>query len=267
MNKIRCLPKSILVCMISFLAIVATAEHGTADIQAPAGYGVYQSIPISLKPSGNGAFLQILQDSRVTPPLRKALWGHGSLQPDMALSVEQLKFLQPLPLRSAHLRMIDANGRAISDETLDVSLAQIRVVFLYGNAKPAYQVELDDTTGMGSYRGIRSEFLEIRSGTLQQITAVEQPHGDVIYDALVAPLILEQAVKSHWRIVSDHGGVKTIESVSCRPVSTDSDAPEFVVTYSTYRFNGSGWYRLKRETAGFWEYDGPESWPSRDKFP
>jgi hypothetical protein len=248
------------------LLLAGCSAFGTNSAAVPSvqpGYIVEQIVVLDSKLAGINGSLQVLQDARVTPHLRDILWGHGSLEPDMALSADELRQLGPTPLRKAHLRLIDSSGKMVRDEELEVPLAEINTAFFYGTAFPTYLIDMDYTTGLGSYRGITTRFAEIKEGRLQYIKAVE--------DKGTEPLALTQSSKSAWRNVSLSQIIgKKIESVSCFPDLNNvklGDTLPFYVEYSTYRFDGVRWHHVSRRKPRFWENDGPDSWPSQNHFP
>lgn len=247
---------------LCFALVLAIRPAFAGMTNIPPGYKLQQSIELNAKISGVAGFLQILEDARLTPAMRKKIWGIAGHDPSFALSPSEFAHIAP-ELRNAHLRLVNGAGKVLVDDSFDVGLAQIKTVFLYGTRFPTYLVTSDYSIGMGSYAGPFTELVEISDGRLRYLESAEDMKTDQPHISLAMTL------KTHWRIVPDHDGIKKIEAVSCRPnfKNPDVNANEFIVTYSTYRFDGAAWHHLSRREMGFWEYDGPKSWPARDKFP
>ena len=244
------------------------ASGQMADTALPNGYVLRQSVALDPKQNGLQGFMQILEDARITPQMRKAMWGVAGRAPDMVLSKEELQGLGTTPL-NAHLRLVGISGQVISDDVLEVPLAAIKTAFLYGTAFPTYLVTADYSIGMGSYAGPLTMLAEVRDGHLQYIQAVENENSGK------DRIGLARTLKTEWRIVAArHGPGKEIEEIACRPnfdkpVSDNEEfsPDDFWIIYSTYRFDGTRWHVATRRVAGFWENEGPNSWPAQNLFP
>ncbi|MGH7035818.1 MAG: hypothetical protein ACREFL_18965 [Stellaceae bacterium] len=246
------------------IAISACAQAAGA----PHGYRIHQQVVLDADATGLSGKLQILEDDRIPPMLRREMWGKSYML-DMILddSDPVRRQFEKAPMSLTHLRLADASGRVLHDETLEVPLAEIKVAYLYGNRFPTYLVTADYSTGLGSYNGPVTRFVEIRNGRFGYIRLAEAPGKDDL-------LTLMRSLKTDWRILrSQHGKSATIQSVSCRPdFATEND---FITTYSTYRFDGTRWHRSSRQSREFWESDAenflaparPSDWPEARLFP
>jgi hypothetical protein len=76
-------------------------------------------------------------------------------------------------MRPAYLRLVDGAGHVLNDEPLEVPLAAIKVAHLYGDRFPTYLVTADYSTGLGSYNGPATTFVEIRNGRFDYIRLPE----------------------------------------------------------------------------------------------
>ena len=260
----HCSIKTILcVGLFYSLAGLIFADRAFAAAVIPTGYSVHQSVDVDPTEAGIAGSLQILQDRRITPTLRKLMWGISN-EPDFVLSEDDVRQKQFAvePLRHAHLRLVDLSGRVTVDEQFDVPLAEIKVAHLYGTSFPTYLVTLDYSIGMGSYAGPTTTFAEIRNGHLAFV------HASETGGTRDTQLSLMRSLKADWRIVrGDKGNLNEILSVACRPDFRDPNRDDFIIIYSTFRFDGMRWHLSLRQQVGFWENEGENSWPDRGNFP
>jgi len=241
------------------LALGAAAAPAEVKPAIPAGYAVYQTTALNPRESGVAGVLQILQDERVTSKYRDG-WG-SSREPDTVLPEGDplLKSIAGTPLRNGRLRLVGDDGQVIADEPFEVPLGKLETAFLYGGEFPTYLVTVDYGIGFGSYNGPATMLAEVRGGRLVFVQAV----GDK------DPIRLAETLKHGWRFVdAAKGRGKEIEEIDCHPNFDNpkwEDRSEFVVIYTTYRFDGRHWRASSRQTIGFWENEG--DWPARSQFP
>lgn len=251
-----------------------TSEQAFGAI--PAGYEIFQIVPLDIATHGVNGQLQILQDKRVTAGYRKA-WGMSN-DPDMALQDADagnphdedgvlLKSIKKKPLRNGRLRLVSSDGRIISDEEFEVPLAKIETEFLYSSRFPSFLVWADYGTGMGSYAGPEMSLEEVRQGKLMHVEALRDGGKGKV------AISYADSLKHEGRIVALPGGGKEIERIDCQPNFDDQkiagESGDFVVEFSTFRFDGKQWIYRSRKEIGYIENDGDGgSWPQdRSKFP
>ncbi len=156
------------------------------------------------------------------------------------------KALAKTPLRGAHLRLVDAAGKAVTDQAFDVPLAAIDRRQLHAGAA-TFLVSTDHSIGTGAYTGLETRLMNV-------------DHGQWAPEALP---VLASSLKNAWRIVDDpaSAGGKVIQTVACHPNWANpawAAHQEFVVELTTYRF-AAGWHATSRSAVGFWESD--QDWP------
>lgn len=214
--------------------------------------------------------LELLEDVRIQPAMREAVrqaWA-GDPCADAPPSV-----LQPIcaarprmALRPALLRLLDDRGRVIASETLARPLAELDVAHLYGSEGRTYLLTVDLSSGAGSYSGPSTRLAEPDGRSLGWLVAV----GTIERGA--DTITLARTLKTAWRTAPavDRSG-QDLLMVRCRP---DFDAPDsvpelerFIMIFDRYSFDGSRWIHRQRQERGFWEDDGPESFPTRARFP
>ena len=244
------------------LCLLALALPARADEMAlPAGYALHKSIALDLATNGIDGSLQILEDDRITPALRAQMW-QQTTDLDLVLAADDplRKVLKKEPLKAAHLRLVDGAGKAVTDQTLAVPLADIDRQQLHEGG-PSFLVSIDRSIGMGSYAGLETSLMQVDHGLL---TAEDLPGRKA----------LGRSLKNDWRIVDDTtpgpdgkpGTGKVNQIVACHPNWANpkwADQQEFVVELTTYRF-AAGWQAQTKSTVGFWESD--QDWPD-DQFP
>lgn len=242
----------------------------------PAGYQIFQIVPLDIATNGINGQLQILQDKRITAGYRKA-WGMSN-DPDMALQDADadnphdedgalLKSIKKKPLRNGRIRLVASDGRIVSDEEFEVPLAKIETEFLYPSRFPSFLVWADYGIGMGSYAGPEMSLEEVRQGKLVHVEALRAAGKGKV------AITYADSLKHEGRIVASPGGGKEIERIDCQP-NFDGEkiagkSGDFVVEFSTFRFNGNQWIYRSRKEIGCIENDGDDSsWPQdRSQFP
>ena len=239
------------------LAVVALAVPAWADEPAvPAGYAIHRSLALDQATTGIDGALQILEDSRITPALRADMWQETTdLELVLAEGDPLRKALAKMPLRNAHLRLIDAAGKVIADQALGVPLADIDRQQLHDGA-PTFLVSTDHSLGIGSYAGLETGLMLV-------------DHGQLLPEDLPGGTALARSLKNGWRIVDDTnpgpdgkpGTGKLIQAVACHPNWDNpawAESQEFVVDLTTFSF-AAGWHATTKTVVGFWESD--QDWP------
>jgi hypothetical protein len=225
-----------------------------ASAPVPASrYALAQPVPVG----GTGTdTLEILEDARIDPALRKLMW-HVSDDPSMlfpANSPDAHDYEQP-PLQKAALRLMSPQGAVLAQRPLDEPLARIEPTPLTGLPTPTFLLTVDRSTGVGSYSGPATELLTPTAKRLEPVTFVTSA------GTAGGPITLWSTGKADWRVIpSPAGGPATIEAVSSRPDAHGG----FVTNYTTFSFSGGQWRSATRETAGLWEsgvFPAPDAFP------
>ncbi|MGD0860151.1 MAG: hypothetical protein ABR912_12595 [Terracidiphilus sp.] len=219
------------------------------------------SLRLTAVSDGFDGRLELLEDARLSPDLKKELWGSGG--PEVALDPKDplYKDLTAVPLQKAVLQLMDAHGKVIAEKTLERELARMGFVSLRPG-KRTILVTTDLSAGFGSYSGPDTELLEVSEGGLESVVAKDSKSG------LSEPIRLASTLKIAWRLVPAAGGVngqKDILEFACRPADWGALNSGFVLIYTRYHWNGKGWTEFNRRVHGFWESD--EGFPPLARFP
>ena len=198
-----------------------------------------------------------MQDARLTPSLRKKLWGAGELGYD-DMDPEMRSF-KSSPLRNAGLRIVKSNGMPTESVELERPLARLERAHLYADSRETYLVTADYSAGFGSYSGPATSLLEVGEGRMKWLNATDSVTGKS------ERLTLAQTLKSVWKIVAMPGGEGSdILQALCRPAFQPGD-DEFKLIYIRYHFDGKRWVQLVRERKGYSDFEA--GFPSRSLFP
>ncbi len=237
-----------------WLLLLLVAAPAWAEV--PAGFAIHQSLALDPATFGIDGALQMLEDSRIAPALRADMW-QETTDPDLVLSEDDplRKALVKTPLRSAHLRLIDAAGKLIADRALGVPLGDIDRQQLHDGA-PSFLVSADRSLGAGSYAGLETVLMTVE-------------HGQLLPEALPGGKALGRSLKNGWRIIDDTtpgaegqpGTGKLIQAVACHPNWDNpawAETEEFVVDLTTYSY-AAGWHATTKTLVGYWESD--QDWP------
>jgi hypothetical protein len=135
--------------------------------------------------------LDLLEDARLTPELKKTLWESGG--PEMAFDPKDpvYKDLTSIPLRKAVLRLLDERGKVIAKKTLEREMARMRFEALRPGRRTIL-VTTDLSAGFGSYSGPDTELLEVI--------------GDRLGRSWRRMPNLAQMSRSDWRVRSKRNG-------------------------------------------------------------
>jgi hypothetical protein len=234
---------------------------------APAGYAVHRSLPLDAATNGVAGALQILEDARITPALRQDMWQQTD-DTDLVLAPKDplRATFAKAPLQPAHLRLVDASGKIVTDQAFEVPLAEIERRQLH-DGPPTFLVSSDHSVGTGSYAGLKTRLMMV-------------DHGQLVPETLPGRQFLTSSLKNAWKIVDDQppgagsakagsaqpSPAKAIQVVACHPNFANpawAAANEFVVDLTTYRFADGAWHGTTASLKGYWESDG--DWP--DAFP
>ena len=264
--------------VLGTIVTVLTARHDTSVIARPGSSPVvvanidveplpdrpqppdrdgYATIQHLLTGGPDGEALEVLEDDRITPTLRRQMWGVAE-DPAFVLDAGSplLKRLASHPLLKARLRLVAGTGAVISERKLDQLQAIVGPAPLHGLPAPAFLLTVDDSIGMGSYAGRVTTLLVPSQRRLDAVQATAP-------DGTAEPMHLGDTLKTLWRVVPPRiGQTEEIELAACRP---QGSKPGFVTTYATYRFTDGRWRVASRRTDGITELD--EGFPARSMFP
>jgi hypothetical protein len=220
-----------------------------------------RSLTLNAALDGFDGRLELLEDARLTPELKKILWESGG--PEMVLGPKDplYKDLTSIPLRNAVLGLIDAHGKVIAQKRLEREMARMRLVSLHPGRRTIL-VTTDLSAGFGSYSGPATELLEVVGGRLEPVVARNAESGSN------EPIGLASTLKTQWKLVPAAGGEngqKDILEFACRPADWGSLKSDFVLIYTRYHWDGKGWIEFVRRVHGFWESD--EGFPPAARFP
>ncbi len=218
----------------------------------PDGYAVASRTPVD---GSAGQALEILEDSRISPPLRGQMW-HVSSDPAFVLPQDSplAAELARHPLRAARLRLMDAQGAVLAEQLLDEPLARVERALWRGLAAPTYLLTVDHSVGMGSYAGLSTVLLAPGESGLDPATYAAPGGRSGI-------LRLGETLKTGWQAVPGRaGGPDELEQALCRPDGQGG----FTVSYETYRSVGGAWQMTSRQKPGYWDN---EAFPPRSAFP
>src|SRR6266481_1233494 len=241
--------RKLLVSCIFMLMVCNAAERS-----GPA-YTVAQTFALSRDPNGMNGKMELLLDSRLTPAVRKLMWGTGGWSFVLSLESELFKEFSARPPAHARLVISDHSGKVIADRTLDGALAELTEWSPAAARNHEYLLTVDYSAGAGSYSGLVTTVIQASHASLHDVEA-----ADVAMQKQEL-IRLAKTLKSGWKIDSSSGGTNIL-LVSCHPAgSTDS----FVIDYVRYELHGSAWFKYLRQAPGFWESDEP--FPASSVFP
>jgi hypothetical protein len=253
--------------ILAMLVPLLNGQTATRPGSITPKYVVVAQLPLSQSENQIDGKLQILEDARLTPPLRKALWGSGDVNVEEDPSLAEFKADPP---HNAMVRVVARKG-VVQTFPLERSLVRLEAAKLYGTPHLTYLVTVDYSAGFGSYNGPVTMPLEVRNGRLQWLKATEKANGKEYQIELM------RSLKTVWKIVdSPSGAGKEILYAMCRPdlkrpVFTSSDAnpqttdDDFILTYARYYFDGYHWIRVKRTQHRYTDFE--EGFPGHSLFP
>ena len=241
------LRKLLVSCIFLLMVCNAAGRSGPA-------YTVAQTFALSRDPNGVNGKMELLLDRRLTPAVRKLMWGTGDWSFVLPPESELFREFSAMPPAHAKLVIRDHSGKVIADRTLDGALAELKEWNPAAGRNREYLLTVDHSSGAGSYNGLATTVLDVSQASLRDAKAIDAATQK---QELIR---LSKTLKSDWRIDSC-SRVTTILFVSCHPGKADN----FVVDYVRYKWNGSTWLKYGREAPGVWESDEP--FPASSVFP
>jgi hypothetical protein len=261
--------------VLSLLAVTLAACSPGKPIE----YVVHQSVVVADAGKPTERRIEILEDARLTPAMREAMWG-GSKNPADFLDAPGVtadgalkKSFAETETRHALVRLIDRDGKALAERRLDCELAATsdhplpqqggRAVWALGN---------DCSTGDGLYAGMITHFFTVETDKI-----VWQHYKDAATGE-DEELTVVQAPRITWHLTPrDHAD--QILEVSCHPDFSDprfqsvkpgeelpTDLPD-VVDYIRYRADGRGGWIRQQRTAKNRIWDVRQEFPAENEFP
>jgi hypothetical protein len=222
---------------------------------------VARSLTLTDALDGFDGRLELFEDARLTPELKKTLWESGG--PEMALDPNDplYKELASSPLRNAVLRLVGAHGKVIAQRRLEREMARMRFESLRPGRRTIL-VTTDLSAGFGSYSGPDTELLEVIGDRLEPVVARNAKSGSN------EQIRLASTLKTEWKLVPAAGGEngqKDILEFACRPADWGAMKSDFVLIYTRYHWDGKVWIEFTRKAHGFWEAD--DGFPPSGRFP
>jgi hypothetical protein len=266
-------PAGIVCCLLALFAtgdaaLVTSDPPGAVQTQhLPRGYAIRASAALAERLSGINGRLELLEDERLNPEIRGALWGSPiELVCDSGGEPARQTFcasVAHVPLRRAMVRLVGNDGRVVYQHLLERELGELHSRQLYSDGTVTYFITNDLSAGLGSYSGPVTRLAEVRHAAFQWLTATDEGtgHSDTVS--------LMSSLKTRWEVLPPSAGSRDILQVKCRPdverATPDSADMPFLVTFERYHYNGTTWVRRVRAESGFWENEG--SFPVVTKFP
>jgi hypothetical protein len=235
--------------------VTAFCVAGASSTYAqPQTHSVAQVYVLHRETNGIDGTLQLLMDSRLTPPLREELWGRGEWWFVLSPDSKSFKEFSALPPRDAKLGVRDERKRLVADRNLERPLAKMARWGYAGVGELGYLITVDYSAGFGSYSGPATSLLRVVNSALLDVRAVDPASGQEVHFRLM------KALKSDWKMKAT-GNMLEILSFFCRPTQNG----QFRLEYIRYSFDGSRWLEYKKSENGYWESDEP--FPPRSAFP
>ena len=257
-TQIRISVVLLLVTLFAFSSGRCFARRLADELQASAPYKTTAKLPLSQASNGVDGYLELRQDTRLTPKLIGLLWGTGDVNVD---DDPELAAFKSKPPRNGEIQVVDRAGKILDVKKLERPLAKLRTAQLYGDAKLTYLLTVDYSAGFGSYSGPTTSLVEVNSGHLRWIESTELRTGKT------GEISLMDSLKTTWKLVdAPDGKGKQILLAQCRPDwSSVKDDPAFTTQYARFYFDGTRWLAKVRTVKALSEFD--QGFPSRRNFP
>jgi hypothetical protein len=249
----------------ALFALTGSQAVAASPAMFPDGYSLYKSIGLDAKSDGMAGTIQVLEDARITPYIRKELDGTGTGMtcdgPDDKPTQDFCASLQGHDPRPAIVRLLGADGQVFDSRTFERELGDISADHLYDDARVTYLVTVDMSVGAGSYAGPATMLMEISAKRFKWLQARDIGSGEA------KDIVLANTLKTVWKIVPVASG-KDILMAATRldypgnsPVGADD---VWQVHYYRYHCVKGQWLIYSRVEKG---YDEFEDFPETDKFP
>ncbi len=232
-----------------------------------AGYTLYQTILID-HGSSDGRRLQVLEDERLTPGMRRLMWGGPkaplAIASGLGISLQDptiARLLDP-PIRPAMLRLQDASGKTLALRHFDCPLAELNEAPLPQGQTEVWAIGVDCHTGSGNYEGLVTRLFWIVNDQFEW-----QRYTDGKIDEPIE-LTLLNSPKIAWHL-SSAPRAEEVEEVSGIPDFTGlkpgQEPTKTVIDYVVYRFKDGLWHRTERLMPGDWRQE--DGFPAAGAFP
>jgi hypothetical protein len=227
-------------------------ESTTSPKGIPTGYRVAEQISAG---EPDGVTFVILEDSRITPSMRKQMWSQTD-DPDILFdpgSPQAREFAQH-PFRNARLRLMDPSGAIAAEKAFTEPLAEIKPASLRGMPAPTFFLTVDYSTGAGGFSGPDTMILVPSAAKLEPLHYLSD------YERKSVEINLGQTLHAGWKVVRGRSGADEIEVVGCR----GNGGSQSVSVYETLRLQGGQWVGRSRQQP---ECEEIEVFPDRKNFP
>ena len=175
-------------------------------------YSVVVRLPLSQNADGIDGYVELLDDSRLTPNIRKQAWQTGEFEGEIdADSGPDLQPFKNEPPSNALIQIVGLDRRVIETKTLD-PLAKLQAARLYGSSKLTYLLTVDYSAGFGSYSGPITDLVEMNGGHMRWVEATDARTGHS------GEISLMSSLKTTWKLVdAPHEKGREILVAACRP--------------------------------------------------
>jgi hypothetical protein len=267
-------------CRTALLLLLALAVDGCKPRQAPppdtTGLAVHQTVVLAHRGEAGERRIEVLEDARITQPLRYWLWGaskdpkdflhHPGVAGDKALA----EAIGRGPLMRGLVLLVDHDGAVLDSRRLDCELGTISAEPQPQTGGQVWTLADDCSTGEGDYAGLITHFFSLGD---DRIAWQHFTDGD----GKRAELTVVKARRIDWR-PGDPPRLEEITEVSSHPDFADprfkalkdgepmpADLP-MVTDLIRYRYAGNGdWTKqIRTETSPWYGGDG---FPGPDRFP
>jgi hypothetical protein len=216
----------------------------------------YQVAAVIQAPDARPPFrgrLEVLWDSRIDGKRARCF--------DAICDPSDIAEFREKPLLNGAVRLVTEDGRVLDQRVFERPQVSVNEHMLYGDRRRSYEITVDYSTGMGSYNGPISWFVDGRDGKLQWLT-YRDPDGDR-YEITVM-----SSLKTMWRFSrARHGAGKDLLLASCRPNwESVPRGDDFVVRLVRFHQTRRGWTVSTKVFPGYFDVgDGP--FPDARDFP
>ena len=219
-------------------SIVNTAKGNVEDT---AGYKVFQSISPQMLPGCKQVTVCLLEDARLTGPAAEIRYYPAYHAAQLIFRTDE-EILNPDGPEYKHAVLLTkrSDGTVISRRTLDVACARIDTAYLNEDrSQVLYLFTLDYSTGMGSYNGPISYFVNFAD------TGMAYYKGENGFAI---------TLKSAWAMRYTNNKLE-VWSKMCRP----GDGEDFDITTKKCTWNVDSFKSVTVVKKGFWEDEGDSS--------
>jgi len=240
-----------------------------------------ERFPLTKAANNIEGWFEVLADSRITPELKKKMWGKGDWETVLdAKDPLRESFTKDAP-DDVLFRITMKNGYVAKTEPLDRPICVVKPEQWPGGGV-IYFITVDYSADAGEGATLSTRLLEIHGARFEWLEAREPSTAPEDEDTAPAdkkskqakdkeeksrrshdptkPIRLSKSQNADWKI-ADAGNFRDILQVFTRPSSLDQS----MIVYVRYHFDGKNWMRTEKEEPGDW--DSKQAFPSATKFP